>query len=94
MTSGRVAPVAGEAVEVAVVVDVAELEVADVAASARLRHRDAATLPLAGDNDLLATGWLDSLGFVDLLAFTEKTTGREIDKSTIAYGSSRNASVF
>ena len=43
------------------------------------RAADAATLPLAGDTDLLATGWLDSLGFVDLLAFTEKVTGREID---------------
>ena len=45
------------------------------------RAADAATLPLADDTDLLATGWLDSLGFVELLAYVEKTTGREIDLS-------------
>jgi acyl carrier protein len=43
------------------------------------RAADAASLSLAPDTDLLATGWLDSLGFVDLLAFAEKATGRDID---------------
>lgn len=46
---------------------------------AHTRAADAASLPLNDDTDLLATGWLDSLGFVDLLGYVEKTTGREVD---------------
>lgn len=48
---------------------------------AHTRAQDAGALPLADDTDLLAAGWLDSLGFVELLAYVEKTTGREVDLS-------------
>lgn len=34
---------------------------------------------LSPDTQLLATGLIDSLGLVDLLAFLEKATGAEID---------------
>ncbi|MEM7222520.1 MAG: phosphopantetheine-binding protein [Pseudomonadota bacterium] len=34
---------------------------------------------ITGDTNLLEDSLLDSLGFVDLVAFLEKTTNREID---------------
>ena len=36
---------------------------------------------IGDDTDLLATGLLDSLGFVELLAYVEHTTGRQVDLS-------------
>jgi acyl carrier protein len=36
---------------------------------------------IGDDTDLLATGLLDSLGFVELLAYVEQTTGRQVDLS-------------
>lgn len=35
------------------------------------------------DLDLVRSGLLDSLGFVDLLADLEKTTGREVDMESL-----------
>jgi acyl carrier protein len=33
--------------------------------------------------DLVAQGWLDSVGFVELMLFLEKESGRKIDLSTV-----------
>lgn len=43
------------------------------------RLPEGATLPLADDTDLLAGGWLDSLGFVELMVYVETATGHSID---------------
>jgi len=45
------------------------------------RAPDATTQAIGDTTDLLATGLLDSLGFVELLAFVEQTTGRPVDLS-------------
>jgi acyl carrier protein len=45
------------------------------------RAPEAGTTAIGADTDLLATGLLDSLGFVELLAHVEQTTGRAIDLS-------------
>ena len=43
------------------------------------RLAEAGTMPILDDTDLLATGLLDSLGFVQLMAHVEETTGLAID---------------
>ena len=45
------------------------------------RAPNAREMAIADDTDLLATGLLDSLGFVELLAYVEQTTGRQVDLS-------------
>lgn len=45
------------------------------------RAPNAREAAIADDTDLLATGLLDSLGFVELLAYVEQTTGRQVDLS-------------
>lgn len=45
------------------------------------RAPDAKSVAIGDDTDLLATGLLDSLGFVELLAYVELTTGRAVDLS-------------
>lgn len=45
------------------------------------RAPDAKTQTIGDATDLLATGLLDSLGFVELLAYVEQTTGRPVDLS-------------
>jgi acyl carrier protein len=45
------------------------------------RAPDARAATIADHTDLLATGLLDSLGFVELLAYVEQTTGLQIDLS-------------
>lgn len=48
---------------------------------ANSRAPEAKSLLIGDDADLLGTGLLDSLGFVELLAYVEQTTGRAIDLS-------------
>ncbi|HEX7122465.1 MAG TPA: acyl carrier protein [Gemmatimonadaceae bacterium] len=45
------------------------------------RAPDAKSQRIGDDTDLLATGLLDSLGFVELLAYVEQTTGSAVDLS-------------
>ena len=45
------------------------------------RAPEARTATIGDDTDLLTTGLLDSLGFVELLAHVEQATGREVDLS-------------
>lgn len=48
---------------------------------ANSRAPEAKSAALGDATDLLATGLLDSLGFVELLAYVEQTTGRPVDLS-------------
>ena len=45
------------------------------------RAAEAKNAAIGDETDLLATGLLDSLGFVELLAYVEETTGRAVDLS-------------
>lgn len=47
------------------------------------REIDRETIALDETTDLIASGALDSVGFIQLLAYLEDETGREIDLSDI-----------
>ncbi len=40
-------------------------------------------IEITESTDLVARGWLDSVGFIELMLFLEKESGRKIDLTTV-----------